>query len=379
MMLNSPTSCGFGSLIDVADDAMSTDDYQARSVNAEPIYIGPIPHDESMDDLEIEFSAMSLPEDQIDSFQPHVHVSSPLSSDSFPILPPEHASAHFQPHFAEPLSSFQPMVHVPAVSSPLSMEDSPAFPEPQGTQLQPPLFQPYFTDSSSFQPAVHVASVGSMGHFPMSLQTSSAPTTQFQPHFGDHPSRTLYVQHSAIGMLSVDEIQQLFGQFGDIRAVFTECASQGYVLVSYYDIRHAKAAVRRLSGFRYRNIRLDIHYSIPVGIEALQNQGTIVVFNLDPASTNEELARLFGDYGELKEIRETPNKKHHKFIEFFDVRHADAAMAGLNKREIRGKRIKIEPSRPGGARRNMVQRVQPSGPRPSVQVRHVDGVLPRWD
>lgn len=51
------------------------------------------------------------------------------------------------------------------------------------------------------------------------------------------------------------------------------------------------------------------------------------------------------------QIRETPHKKHHKFIEFYDVRAADAALRALNRSDIAGKRIKVEPSRPGGARR----------------------------
>ena len=51
------------------------------------------------------------------------------------------------------------------------------------------------------------------------------------------------------------------------------------------------------------------------------------------------------------QIRETPHKRHHKFIEFYDVRAADAALKALNRSDIAGKRIKLEPSRPGGARR----------------------------
>ena len=34
------------------------------------------------------------------------------------------------------------------------------------------------------------------------------------------------------------------------------------------------------------------------------NQGTLVVFNLDAAVTNEELRNRFGVYGEIKEVRE---------------------------------------------------------------------------
>ena len=111
------------------------------------------------------------------------------------------------------------------------------------------------------------------------------------------------------------------------------------------------------------------------------NQGTLVIFNLDPSVSNEEVRQIFGAYGEVKEvrmllqvlitfimflsslyscwlcfgfylqIRETPNKKHHKFIEFYDVRASEAALRSLNKSEIAGKRIKLEPSRPGGTRR----------------------------
>ena len=56
----------------------------------------------------------------------------------------------------------------------------------------------------------------------------------------------------------------------------------------------------------------------------------------------------------LSQIRETPHKSHHKFVEFYDVRAAEAALKALNRCEIAGKRIKVEPSRPGGARRRCV-------------------------
>lgn len=55
-----------------------------------------------------------------------------------------------------------------------------------------------------------------------------------------------------------------------------------------------------------------------------------------------------------KQIRETPHKRHHKFIEYYDVRAAEAALKALNRSDIVGKRIKLEPSRPGGARRKCV-------------------------
>lgn len=51
------------------------------------------------------------------------------------------------------------------------------------------------------------------------------------------------------------------------------------------------------------------------------------------------------------QIRETPQRSHHKFVEYYDIRAAEAALRALNRSDIAGKRIKLEPSRPGGARR----------------------------
>ncbi len=108
-------------------------------------------------------------------------------------------------------------------------------------------------------------------------------------------------------------------------------------MISYYDIRDAKTAMQHLQSKVVRGRKLDIHYSIPKDnpSEKDQNQGTLVVFNLDPCTTDGELLQIFGQFGEIKEIRATPNKKHHKFIEFYDVRHAEKAMKCLNKTEIK--------------------------------------------
>merc|ERR1711991_128480 len=42
----------------------------------------------------------------------------------------------------------------------------------------------------------------------------------------------------------------------------------------------------------------------------------------------------------------TPNKTTHKFVEFYDVRDAEAALNALNRTKVRNKVIKIEVSRP---------------------------------
>ncbi|PIA41410.1 hypothetical protein AQUCO_02200076v1 [Aquilegia coerulea] len=148
-------------------------------------------------------------------------------------------------------------------------------------------------------------------------------------------------------------------QYGAIRTLYTACKHRGFVMISYYDIRAARTAMRALQNKPLRRRKLDIHFSIPKDNPSDKdiNQGTLVVFNLDPSVSNDDLRQIFGAYGEVKEIRETPHKRHHKFIEFYDVRAAEAALRALNRSDIAGKRIKLEPSRPGGARRNLMQQL----------------------
>ncbi|KAK9706911.1 hypothetical protein RND81_07G159900 [Saponaria officinalis] len=173
--------------------------------------------------------------------------------------------------------------------------------------------------------------------------------------YGEHPSRTLFVRNINSNVED-SELRSLFEQYGDIRTLYTACKNRGFVMISYYDIRDARAAMRGLQNKPLRRRKLDIHFSIPKDNPSEKdiNQGTLVVFNLDPSVSNEYLRQIFGAYGEVKEIRETPHKKHHKFIEFYDVRAAEAALRALNRSDIAGKRIKLEPSRPGGTHRNLM-------------------------
>ncbi len=125
-------------------------------------------------------------------------------------------------------------------------------------------------------------------------------------------------------------------------------------MISYYDIRAARSAMRALQNKPLRRRKLDIHFSIPkVPLASEQmwsvsqtlpdcrfihsnlewsvdwsfasstdrgsycclvlwvqdnpsdkdvNQGTLVVFNLDASVSNDDLRHIFGGYGEVKEV-----------------------------------------------------------------------------
>ena len=52
-------------------------------------------------------------------------------------------------------------------------------------------------------------------------------------------------------------------QYGDIRTLYTSCKHRGFVMISYYDIRAARTAMRMLQHKPLRRRKLDIHFSIP--------------------------------------------------------------------------------------------------------------------
>ncbi|MBA0757171.1 hypothetical protein Gotri_020282 [Gossypium trilobum] len=204
--------------------------------------------------------------------------------------------------------------------------------------------------------------------------------------YGEHPSRTLFVRninsnvedselktlfevrvplnliHCLLRLSASKSIKSRFKgtcssklidqpvffcqQYGDIRTLYTACKHRGFVMISYYDIRAAQNAMRALQNKSLRRRKLDIHYSIPKENQSEKdvNHGALVVFNLDSSVSSDKLQQIFGAFGEIKEIHETPQKHNPKFIEFYDVRAAEAAFQALNSSDIAGKQIKIEPS-----------------------------------
>ncbi|KAJ6748315.1 RNA RECOGNITION MOTIF-CONTAINING [Salix purpurea] len=171
-----------------------------------------------------------------------------------------------------------------------------------------------------------------------------------------HPSRTLFVRNINSNVED-SELKAIFEQYGDIRTLYTACKHRGFVMISYYDIRAARNAMNALQNKPLRRRKLDIHYSIPKEnpSEKDLNQGTLVVFNLDSSVSIDEICQIFGVYGEIKEILESPQKHHHKFIEYYDIRDAEAALSALNRSDIAGKQIKVESSLLGGTRSLMQQ------------------------
>ncbi|KAK4488723.1 hypothetical protein RD792_004503 [Penstemon davidsonii] len=167
-------------------------------------------------------------------------------------------------------------------------------------------------------------------------------------------SRTLFVRNINSNVED-SELQTIFEQYGDIRTLYMACKNQGFVMVSYYDIRASCNAMKALQDKPLMGRKLDIHFSIPKGnlSEKDINPGTIGVYNLDSSVPNNQICEIFSVYGEIKEIRETPQRSNLKFVEFYDVRAAESALRALNRSDIAGKQIKLEPGQPSGFKSDM--------------------------
>ncbi|BFU20183.1 RNA recognition motif. (a.k.a. RRM, RBD, or RNP domain)/RNA recognition motif (a.k.a. RRM, RBD, or RNP domain), putative [Entamoeba histolytica] len=166
---------------------------------------------------------------------------------------------------------------------------------------------------------------------------------QFQ--YGEHPSRVLCV-FNILSQYDPKELLCIFQQYGDVKTIYYSTVQFGFIVVIFYDIRSSRSAAKYLNGRCYRGHQLHIVFGIPIDINEGPNHGTLVIFNIDKQTDDETLKTIFSKYGEIKEIRETPSRKYHKFIEYFDSRSSDVALKELNDIEINGRKIKIEISKP---------------------------------
>ncbi|KAF8060053.1 ML1 [Scenedesmus sp. PABB004] len=148
------------------------------------------------------------------------------------------------------------------------------------------------------------------------------------------PSRTLLVSNVPPDVPD-EEVRRIFAAHGDLRTLYTAAKGRGLVIVGYYDLRAATSAAGALSGAPLGGRPLEVAFSAPKRGEANQvNQGVVVVYNLDPDTTNEQLVWIFSRFGDVRDIQQAPARSNQKFIEFFDVRHAAAALRAMNRAEL---------------------------------------------
>ncbi|VFQ89992.1 unnamed protein product [Cuscuta campestris] len=219
------------------------------------------------------------------------------------------------------------------------------------------------------------------------------------------PRSPIQTRTILVSMLPADvsetRVRRELEVFGDVRAVQMDRVREGIVTVHFYDLRHAQWAAGEIQQqHMQQQDRLRRHFesgaaaaavppplsapgpgliagqavwaqfiapatcSIPDG----NNQGTLVLHNLDPDVSARHLRDIFRSFGDVKEVRETPMKRQQRFVEFYDVRDAASALTEMNGKEINGRPLLVEFSRPGGLNSRRFPRPKSSPPSPTTAV-----------
>ncbi|XP_058781576.1 protein terminal ear1-like [Vicia villosa] len=189
------------------------------------------------------------------------------------------------------------------------------------------------------------------------------------PHLSTLPTRSVLL--SPVPPTTESDLRKDLQAFGEVRAIQTDSFRYGIVTAHFYDLRHAQAAFTAIRTHHVHCVSFfnpmsqpQFHPAPPPpppGLVAgvplwahyvfsdIQNQGTLVVFNLDDDVSPEKLRQVFEPFGAIKEVREIPGKKKsQRFVEFFDIRDAGKALKEMNGKEIEGKSIAIEFSKQSG-------------------------------
>ncbi|KAF8408344.1 hypothetical protein HHK36_007493 [Tetracentron sinense] len=293
-------------------------------------------------------------------------------------------------------------VRFPGNLDPRAQEFRPGNPSPSN---QISLFQPHFycPYPSSYQSTtVHVIPLydGVIDYHP------SPPSAAYFRPTGVNPplplpsvaaTRALLLSSVPVD-LTETTVRRELEVFGEIRAVQMDRLEDGIVTVLFYDLRHAQAAMAEIrEQHMQQQSRLRKHYNASLmrslrvqgdnsgfpapppargliagcavwaqftlpetfGGSDGHNLGTLVVFNLDSDVSASKLKEIFETFGPVKELRETPSKRNQRFVEFFDIRDAARALSEMNGKEIHGKHVIIEFSRPGGHGRKLLNTVTP--------------------
>lgn len=128
------------------------------------------------------------------------------------------------------------------------------------------------------------------------------------------PTRTL-VLSPVPGDVSESSIRRDMEVFGEVRGVQMERAHEGIVTVHFYDLRHSQRALREIRErhmHQQQQVRFGAaarglvsgrtvwaHFAFPNfrAVPEGNNQGSLVVFNLEPTISSAALRQIFEAYG----------------------------------------------------------------------------------
>jgi hypothetical protein len=139
-------------------------------------------------------------------------------------------------------------------------------------------------------------------------------------------------------------------RFGDVSGAEIV---DGKAFVTFYDLRDA-CRMRR-SSVRVDGCNWLIQFAYLERItdrSRIPNNGSIVVFKLKRSVTDDAVRAFFARFGDIKDLRSTPEKGTQRFVEFWDVRSCRDALIATNGKKVLGSIVRVEYGMPGGIRKN---------------------------
>lgn len=110
-------------------------------------------------------------------------------------------------------------------------------------------------------------------------------------------------------------------------ALSSETKSQGYIVITYHDIRAARLALHTAHGTVWRGRQLACAM---IGQQETGSSAAITLISLDGGRSLDDAYYLLSSFGELRDLRRDPIRKNCCVAEFFDSRHASTALASLS-------------------------------------------------
>ena len=148
-----------------------------------------------------------------------------------------------------------------------------------------------------------------------------------------------------------EQLQPLLENHGDIKKL--KCIkSKGIAFVEYWDIRSSEKAHGKLKGCEIHGRTIDVQYSTGRSSGREKNLGTLYVrpkisnSTLTDTNSVQSYEELFAKYGEVKQIKQNKSRSSsEKFVEFYDLRAAEAALESLNGFSHNGTPLYVQFSR----------------------------------
>lgn len=181
----------------------------------------------------------------------------------------------------------------------------------------------------------------------------------FESTYQEIPCRSIILGNIPQGTTKSDIIY-ILGHFGDYECINFDYLNHGKVTVMFYNLNDSM--LMRISNIYIQSKKIILSFGEEhpiVNKKHPPNNGTLVLFNLPNNVSNDKIYSLFSGFGQIRDIRNTPNKYSQRFIEFYDLR--DALMAKnkmkYKKLNINGQfcQINVEFSLPGNYRSNYNQ------------------------